>query len=348
MRLIHVCLSDHYDAQTQQTELLIQTLAEKKIKQLLVCRKNSVLHNKLRHLRNLPIVTVRSRFAGHFSVPKTGLVHAHDLPAAAWARWQNRLRGTAWLMSWKHPDEESAEQLSASTLRKAQALLVNSRAVEMAMREKAVCPVKRIPDAIIALDTNPMKMTELRSFYQGRFVIGHRGHISGKGNQQLLIKAAENLQKDLPNVLFVVLGDGPALNKLKKSCEQLENIDFAGEPEHPGDYYSVMNIYVDPANSADSFTGILQAMSFHIPVIASKVSGFAELISHRTNGLLFRKNDVKSLVEMIRVLYDSLPLRTRMTRDAQSELKEATADKVALKHLAVYQALIHSLKAQKG
>ncbi len=348
MRLIQVCLNNDYDGQTQQAEMLIRTLAEKKIKQLLVCRKNSALHNRLSHLRNLPLVTVNNLWSGHFKVPRKGLVHAHDLTAAKWASWQNRLRGTPWLMSWYFPDEASINPLKKSLLKNAQALLVNSIPVELAMREKAYCAVKRLPSAVFPLDTNPMAMTQLRSHYQGRFVIGHSGYISAVGNQQLLLECAEALQKDLPNIIFVVLGEGPQKNKLKKASDGLQNIDFVGEPKHLGDYFSIMNIYIDPANQAESFTGLLHAMNFHIPVIASRVSGFTEFIRHRSNGLLFKKNDVDSLIEMIKVLYNSVPLRTRITRDAHGQLKDATPEKVSHKNLAVYAALIQNLKAKKG
>lgn len=348
MRLIQVCLSDNYDGQTQQVEMLIRSLADKKIKQLLICRKNSALHNRLSHLRNLPIVTVSNSWSGHFKIPKKGLVHAHDLTAAKWARLQNRLRGTPWLMSWYFPDEASTLVLKKNLLKSAQVLLVNSRPVELAMRDQAFCAVKRLPSAVFPLDTNPMAMTQLRSHYQGRFVIGHSGNISSEGNQKLLIEAAELLQKNLPNIIFIVLGEGPQKNKLKNASEDLKNIDFVGEPKHAGDYFSIMNIYIDPANQAESFTGLLHAMNFHIPVIASRVSGFEEFISHRSNGLLFKKNDVDSLIEMIKVLYDSVPLRTRMTRDAHSQLKDATPDKVSQNNLAIYHLLIQNLKAKKG
>lgn len=348
MRLIQVCLSTTYDGQTQQAEMLIRSLAEKKIKQLLICRKNSALHNRLSHLRNLPIVAIKNVWSGHFKVPKKGLVHAHDLTAARWARWQNRLRGTPWLLSWYFPDEASVAPLKNSLLKNTQALLVNSIPVEQAMREKAFCAVKRLPSAVFPLDTNPMAMTQLRSHYQGRFVIGHSGHISNEGNQQLLIEAAEILEKELPNIIFVVLGEGPAKKKLQQASEGLNNLDLVGNPKHAGDYFSIMNIFIDPANQAESFSSLLQAMNFHIPVIASRVSGFAEFIGHRSNGLLFKKNDVDSMIEMIKVLYASVPLRTRMTRDAFSQIKENTPDKVGDKNLAVYAALIHNLKAKKG
>ncbi|SFC32133.1 Glycosyltransferase involved in cell wall bisynthesis [Marinospirillum celere] len=349
MRLIQVCLNDEYDAQTQQVELLIHTLAEKKIKQQVVCKKNSVLHHRLKHLRNLHLLPVSHRFSGHYQVPKTGLIHAHDLAAARWAGWQRQLRGNPWLMSWHSADAESTEQLNSRLLNKALAVIVTSFPAELAMRDKAFCPVRRIPDAAITLETNPMKMTELRSHYQGRFVIGHWGHIEQKfGGQLLLVKCAERMQADFPNMVFVILGEGPDYQKLKNKYKDRENIDWVGEPKHPGDYYSVMNLFIDPANRADSMTGLLQAMSFHIPVIASKVSGFAEFISHRSNGMLFKKGDVASLEEMIKVLYNSTQLRTRLTRDANRELKEVSADKIALKHLGVYQALIKSLKAKSG
>lgn len=345
MRLIQACLSEGYDDATRQAEILIHTLAEKNIRQVVVCRKDSPLHQRLHHLADLPILTAGHRFARHFQIPKGSLVHAHDVPAAEWAHWQQRLRGNRWLMSWRQPDPAALVQLPGFVTRQVKALLVSSSSVEQALRERGRCPVKRIAEALLPLSTNPMKMTALRSHYRGRFVIGHAGQLDDTGNQQLLVTAAEILHKELPGATFVLLGEGPQLERLKQRCEKLDNIDFVGNPEHPGDYFSIMNLFVEPAEQSASLHHLLQAMSFHIPVIASKVAGHTDLIQHRSNGLLFKRDDVKSLIEMIRVLYDSVPLRTRITRDAQSLVKESSPDQVALKHLAVYQALINSQKA---
>jgi len=349
MRLIQVCLADHASAQTQQVEQLIASLAERGIKQQLVCKAGSALHKRLSPKRSLHLVPINNRLQGHFKVPKTGLVHAHDLEAVKWAQWQQRLRATPWLLSWRSLDPQSTELLTASRLKGSQAVLVSSQAAELALREKTSQPIKRIPDAALSLATNPLLMTQLRSRYQGRFVIGHWGRIDRQaGGQQHLIMCAERMQAEYPNMIFVILGKGPDYEYLKEEYKDRSNLDWIGEPEHLGDYFSIMNLYIDPAHHADTCTGILQAMNFHIPVISSRISGFSELISHRSNGLLFKRGDLKSLEEMIKVLYNSTQLRTRLSRDAKQALKDFTPEQIALKHLAVYQAIIKSLKGKSG
>lgn len=349
MRLIHVCFNEQDATHSQQLEELIQGLAELQIKQQLVCPTDSRLHQRLKHQRHLHLLTVNSRLQGHFKVPKTGLVFAHDLEAASWARWQQRLRGTPWFFSWKHSDKAATHQLNPKAIRGCLALVVNSPTVESQLREELSQPIKYIPDPVSSLATHPLRITQLRSRYQGRFVIGHWGHFEQpNGGQEILALCAEHLQADYPNLVFLMLGEGPDYQALKENYQERTNMDWLGSPEHLGDYFSLMNVFIDPASRASSIQGLLQAMSFHIPVIASRVSGFNDLIKHRSNGLLFKPGDPGSLEEMIKVLYHSTPLRTRLSRDAKQGLYAFSPEQVALEHRKVYWALIKNLKAPKG
>lgn len=64
------------------------------------------------------------------------------------------------------------------------------------------------------------------------FIVGFVGNLVKWQGVEYLIKAIPTILKDIPNVQFVIVGDGPELKNLKQQAEQLkisEKIIFTGE-----------------------------------------------------------------------------------------------------------------------
>lgn len=344
--LVHVCLTPDYDQQAQQAEALIRGLAAHQIKQLLICRPNSTLQHQLGDLANLQLITVKHIFAGHRLVAANSLVHAHDASAAKWARIQELWRRTPWLLSWYHAEAASVDNLSKRLLKHARVVLVTSAPVEQLLRSLAYSAVKLIYPSIIKPKSNPVQVTQLRSYYQGRFVVGHIGFFSEAGNQSLLLAAAQKLASKLPNLVFVILGDGPNFEELSAASQGLTNVHLVRRTDNLDAYLSIMNVFVEPAQTSGELKNLLLAMHFHIPVLASKISGFTRLIQHRSNGLLFSNNNLDALIKMLELSYSSPALRTNLSRQAHHLVKATSAEQVSYELIKVYRLLLQSLKAQ--
>jgi glycosyltransferase involved in cell wall biosynthesis len=92
---------------------------------------------------------------------------------------------------------------------------------------------------------------------------------------------------------------------------------------------------------------VLEAMACGLPVVATPVSGTAELVRHGENGLLVRPADPASLARAILRLMEDGPLREAQGREARRLVEGGYSwDAVAAKTLAVYRELL-SLATEK-
>lgn len=106
----------------------------------------------------------------------------------------------------------------------------------------------------------------------------------GKGLQTI-----SNVINKIKNYKVRILGKGV----LKKELEsKYKNIKFLGF-QKPGKFYQNSSIMVFPSIAIDNFPiSTLEAMSYGICVIGSKIGGVPEQIKHMETGLLFKPGNV--------------------------------------------------------
>lgn len=129
-------------------------------------------------------------------------------------------------------------------------------------------------------------------------IVGISGGLKPVKNHKLFLKAATEVLKIIPDVKFVITGDGSEKEKLKILSLKLglhDKIVFTGFVD---DLYSVMatfDIFVLTSFSEGQPVIILEAMALGKPVIATAVGGVPELIKNGETGILVPSDDVRSL-----------------------------------------------------
>jgi glycosyltransferase involved in cell wall biosynthesis len=120
--------------------------------------------------------------------------------------------------------------------------------------------------------------------------------IPSKGIQHLL-DAIPLVMRSYKDIHFVVIGDGPYEEMLKKKAIELgiENITFVGYVNTVWGYLDAIDIFVLPTLSEGLGISILEAMAMGKPVIASRVGGIPEIINHDDNGYLISPGDSGAL-----------------------------------------------------
>lgn len=171
-------------------------------------------------------------------------------------------------------------------------------------------PQSKIIVIFNAVDTDEVKLLSLRESLEFRFdhpfVLVPR-RLVPKNGVSITIKAMKFLQNK--NCTLVIAGDGPEKSKLLKLCktqELTERVVFleALPREKLLPLMAQAQVLVIPSLpihgviEATSLS-VLEAMSLGKVVIASRIGGLNEIISHVENGFLFDAGDEKMLAELL-------------------------------------------------
>ena len=146
-----------------------------------------------------------------------------------------------------------------------------------------------------------MRDNECNILSVGRLV-KHKGHTN-------LILAASLLIKE-SKFNFVIVGDGPEYKNLKNMCDVLNiNLNVSIKQKLSDDLlnneFSNADIFVLPSlETSGGIEGfgivLLEAMAYHIPIIASISGGIPEVLDDGNCGLLIKPGMVEELVSGIR------------------------------------------------
>lgn len=136
-----------------------------------------------------------------------------------------------------------------------------------------------------------------------------------KGHR-FLIEAMNVLSKKYPNLKCLIVGEGETRIKLMKYTTRLnldKSIIFTGKYNgNLSNVYNFIDIFVFPTLIEGLPYCIMEAMSYHLPVISTNVGGIPDLIKNDINGYLIPSKNVSELVEKIEHLINDPNLRKKM------------------------------------
>lgn len=149
---------------------------------------------------------------------------------------------------------------------------------------------------------------------------------AGKGLLDL-IKSAKFVCNELPDIKFVLAGDGPLKKQLIKEINKLNlqnNFLLTGflSREKILETYQNANVYVLPSHSEGFPTTLLEAMSCGIASISSDIGGCSELIENFKNGVLVPPKNPKILANAIIKLLNNDKLRFELGDTARNDIVE--------------------------
>jgi glycosyltransferase involved in cell wall biosynthesis len=187
------------------------------------------------------------------------------------------------------------------------------------------------------LDVAPPSMRPTRS--EVRIICV--GRLSPEKGQTGLLHAFAALYARRGDVTLTLIGDGPdmqALVRLGGSLRLGEQVQFVGRlsEEQTLELIAASDILVLPSFMEGLPIVLMEAMSFALPVVASRVAGIPELVRDGENGLLFTPSRWDELESCVDRLAGSLELRKQLGGEGQRTVREEfdisrSADQ--LKHL---------------
>jgi len=130
-------------------------------------------------------------------------------------------------------------------------------------------------------------------------VVGTVSRLSPEKNVALFVDAARAVHAALPDVKFLIVGDGPLRAELQAQADNgsaSDSIIFAGQREDVARFLNGMDVFALTSDAEGFGIAAAEAMACERAVIATQVGGLRELVVDGETGLLVPPRDVNALV----------------------------------------------------
>ncbi len=177
-------------------------------------------------------------------------------------------------------------------------------------------------------------------------VIGAGGPLEERSGLMVFLEAARQVLNAGYDAEFVLAGQGIKHPDLRRRAGQLqidERVTVADFPTLGGDFWSVLDIYCQPALAASGGGMLLQAMAQAIPSIATGVPGLRRLIEPGSSGLIVPPDDPVALGTALIDLLEDPEAARRLGQNARERVRlEFDPDAEADRLVALYRQVAES------
>jgi len=153
----------------------------------------------------------------------------------------------------------------------------------------------------------------------------------------------------LPGEKLLIVGGGSRIEDLKQLARKEEvagRVEFVGAVPRAAiqEYLSRSKVAILPnvpsvPSQFSSPLKLFEYMAYGIPIVASDMPVFQEILTHGENAILFKPGDPVALAKGVKTLVDDPDLASRIACAAKEDARNYTYDKRAEKILGVIKAL---------
>jgi glycosyltransferase involved in cell wall biosynthesis len=189
----------------------------------------------------------------------------------------------------------------------------------------------------------------------GRLVLGFTGFVrEWHGVDKIIRWMAESGAPDTTHLL--VVGDGPARQSLERLARELhveQRVTFTGvvSREDIPDYIAAFDIALQPAVVPyASPLKLFEYLALGKPIVAPKMPNVEEILTDRTNAVLFDTDSPTGLAEALRLVVANADLRNRLAAAAARTIQERQLTWVdcAARVTSVCEVLVEGARTKAG
>lgn len=241
-----------------------------------------------------------------------------------------------------------ARRFTCSQAAGVQRLIAPSRAMHDALVDYGV----RTPIAIIptGLETDRFHAGDGADFRRRfsipaeRPVLVHVGRIAHEKNIGFLLRMVAVARAQIPDVLLLVAGEGPALEHCKRLAGELGidgNVLFTGYLDRRRellDCYRAGDLFVFASRTETQGLVLLEAMAQGVPVVSTAHMGTIDILGPGRGCVVVEEREHLFAAEVVALLRDSVA-RRRLGRDAQAYAATWSAHEQALRLIELYREM---------
>lgn len=173
------------------------------------------------------------------------------------------------------------------------------------------------------------------------FVIGLIARLSDVKGQDVLLKAVPVIQKEIPGVKVVLIGEGKFKSTLEGIVDELginHCVIFKDTVNETNSLLPVFDVCVIPSRKEGLGLSVLEAQACGLPVVAANVGGIPDIVVNEKTGILFEGGDSNGLAEKVISLWKDLQKRETLGKNARDFIERECSDKLMVeKTLNVYK-----------
>lgn len=141
------------------------------------------------------------------------------------------------------------------------------------------------------------------------FTILFVGRLTEVKGVKYLLEAAKKMVEQKMDFKVLIVGDGPLKHDFSDYINRhgLKNhVTLTGwvDSSQLNEYYSVADVFVGPSISEPQGLVFVEALAAGTPVVASKVGGIVDIVSHGETGYLVQPRSSDALVDRLRYLME--------------------------------------------
>jgi glycosyltransferase involved in cell wall biosynthesis len=153
------------------------------------------------------------------------------------------------------------------------------------------------------------------------------------------------VKKQLPNVLLIIAGEGPAekhLHALTRSLGLENNVKFIGYLDRETelkDCYCAGNAFVFASRTETQGLVLLEAMALGVPVVSTAVMGTRDILEEEMGAIIAEEDKHDFATKVINVLQDN-DLRQLLSTEAMVYAKRWSEDRFAHTMIDFYYSTV--------
>jgi len=197
----------------------------------------------------------------------------------------------------------------------------------------------------VALSTSLVKVRAAYGLNGQAKVVGMVATIDGRKNFPMFIRCALELLKIRDDVVFMVVGDGPDRDKIRRMVPvgKESRFVFTGKISNVEETIAIFDVGVLASYGEGTSNSLLEYMLLEKPVVVTDVPGVNEVVTDGGQGYLVKQDDDKAMMQKIVELLDD-PAKARKMGQAGKDLvaREYSIDRMVASYEAVYEEVTRS------
>ncbi|MBN1580247.1 MAG: glycosyltransferase [Anaerolineae bacterium] len=170
------------------------------------------------------------------------------------------------------------------------------------------------------------------------------GRVGFEKGIDLILNAMPRIHERIPNARLVIVGEGPALDALKKMAVELgieQWVHFAGYKPHTemADVYAAADLFLFASQTESQGLVTIEAMASGTPVVAVRGPGTLDQLKNETGGLLSPPDQDVFADQVIRLAQDGR-LYERKVLEARQRAQDFSSQTMARSMLDIYESLL--------